>query len=171
MRRVWITRALPGALVTARRVRGQGFEAVVAPLLAVRALGEGPIDLKGIGAIAFTSANGVAAFAVRSPARGLPVFAVGEATAAAARAAGFARVRSADGDVEALATAIAAHGDELDGAVLHPGAAEPAGDLVAQLASLGLEARSMAIYETVPEPVSAGLRAMMPGFHAVLVHS
>ena len=82
-----------------------GFEPVVAPLLTVRALGEGPIDLAGVGAIAFTSANAVAAFAARSPARSLPVFAVGESTAAAARSAGFRAVLSTEGDVNALAAA------------------------------------------------------------------
>src|SRR5471030_2758840 len=109
LRKIWITRAEPGASATAGRVRGLGFEPVVAPLLAVRALGHGPIDLAGAGAIAFTSANGVAAFAARSGARGLTAFAVGSGTAAAAKAAGFATVVSADGDVETLAAAIAAH--------------------------------------------------------------
>ncbi|MGI8842005.1 MAG: uroporphyrinogen-III synthase, partial [Caulobacteraceae bacterium] len=119
MKTVWITRAPPGAEATAERVRALGFAPVVAPLLAVRAVGEGPIDLVGVGALAFTSANAVAAFAARSPEGVVPVFAVGEATAAAARAAGFSAVVSADGDVAALAATIAARAGALTGAVLH----------------------------------------------------
>ena len=40
---------------------------------------------------------------------------------------------SADGDVDALAEGIAMRRSELKGAVLHPGAAEPAGDLAGAL--------------------------------------
>ena len=61
MKTIWITRAQPGAQATAERVRGMGLEAVVEPLLEVRALGEGEIDLAGAGALAFTSAHGVRA--------------------------------------------------------------------------------------------------------------
>ena len=53
--------------------------------------------------LVFTSANGVAAFAALTPDRALPVFTVGDATAEAARAAGFAAVRSAGGDIGMLA--------------------------------------------------------------------
>src|SRR4051812_26476328 len=126
--RIWITRAQPGADVTAERVRALGHDAVVAPLLAVKPLADVHIDLSGVAALAFTSANGVRAFADVSGDRSLKVFAVGAATAAAARAAGFRSVLSADGDVDALAEGIAMRRTELRGAVLHPGAAEPAGD-------------------------------------------
>src|SRR4051812_12438776 len=100
--KIWITRAQPGADATAERVRALGHEALVAPLLAVRALEDVEIDLIGVAALAFTSANGVRAFADLSPERQIRVFAVGSTTAQAARAAGFRLVLSADGDVEAL---------------------------------------------------------------------
>ena len=63
--RIWITRAQPAADVTAERVRALGHEAMVAPLLAVRPVEPEPIDLEGVAALAFTSANGVRAFAER----------------------------------------------------------------------------------------------------------
>ena len=110
----------------AERVRAMGHEALVAPLLAVRPLEDAVVDLTGVAALAFTSANGVRAFAERSGERRLKVFAVGAATAQAAQAAGFSTVLSADGDVEALAEGIAARRNELRGVVLHPGASEPA---------------------------------------------
>jgi uroporphyrinogen-III synthase len=59
---VWITRARPGALATAERVRALGFEALVDPLLAIEFL-DAEIDLSHVAALAFTSANGVEAFA------------------------------------------------------------------------------------------------------------
>ncbi len=171
MKKIWITRARPGALATAERILALGFEPVVAPLLTVRALGEGLIDLAGVEAIAFTSANAISAFAARSPARSLPVFAVGAATAAAAWAAGFSAVVSAEGDVNALAAAIAARAEPFIGAVLHPAAAERAGDLTGALAARGIEARTLAVYETVAAPLSPETRATIPGFHAALLHS
>ena len=104
---VWITRAQPGAARTADRVQALGFTPLIAPLLAVQSLSPS-IDLDGMGSLAFTSVNGVASFAALSVERDLPVFAVGDATAQAARDAGFATVVSASGDVEDLERAIAA---------------------------------------------------------------
>jgi uroporphyrinogen-III synthase len=78
------------------------------------------------------------------------VYAVGSATARAAREAGFRNVLSADGDVVALANGIAARKSDLHGIVLHPGASEPAGDLVGALASHGIEARRLDLYDTLP---------------------
>ena len=153
--RIWITRAQPGAEVTAERVRALGHEAIVAPLLAVRVLPDVTVDLAGVSALAFTSANGVRAFADASGERSLKVFAVGAATAQAARQSGFKSVLSADGDVEALAEGIAARRGELRGAVLHPGAAEPAGDLAGALEKHGVEARRLILYETAPVELAA----------------
>jgi len=85
----------------------------------------------------------VRTFADLSGERSIRVFAVGAATAQAARAAGFRLVLSADGDIEALAEGIGQRRGELRGAVLHPGAAELAGDLVGALEKLGVQARSV----------------------------
>jgi uroporphyrinogen-III synthase len=164
--RIWITRAEPGASRTAEKLRALGHEPVVAPLLEVRAL-PGAIDLTGVGALAFTSANGVAAFAERAPERALPVFAVGDATAAAAHKAGFDEVASASGDLDALADLIVTHAGRLHGAVLVPGPAEPSGDLPQALAEKGVTARALVLYETRPlaPPMGMGL------VDAVLIHS
>lgn len=135
IRRVWITRAQPGAARTAARLAALGFEPVVAPLLTIRplpdALAHAP-DLSTVAALAFTSPNGVEAFAALTPElRDRPVFAVGDATTEAARAAGFHDARSAAGDIHALARLIAA--TPVEGLILAPGAREPAGDLAAFL--------------------------------------
>ena len=169
--RVWITRTQPGADATAERVRALGHEAIIVPLLAVRPVAEPQIDLRGVSALAFTSANGVRAFAEHCGERELRVFAVGAATAQAARAAGFRTVLSADGDVEALAEGIASRRSQLRGAVLHPGAAEPAGDLAGALEKHGVEARRAILYETGPVKLSEAQAEMLTGVDAALLHS
>ena len=168
MKTLWITRASPGAEATARRLRAMGFDPVVAPLLEVRGL-PARIDLAGVGALAFTSANGVRAFTDISAERNLRVFTVGAATAEAANAASFAEVISADGDVDALAGTIAARAGQ--GAVLHPGAAQPAGDLVGDLTRRGVTARAVAVYETIPAEVPATLLDGLAAIDGVLVYS
>jgi len=170
-KQVWITRAQPGAEVTAERVRALGHAAVVAPLLEVRNVPGVTVDLEGVAALAFTSANGVRAFIGVCGERGLRVFAVGAATAQAARQAGFGTVLSADGDVEALASGIAARKTELRGAVLHPGAAELAGDLTGALEAQGVKARRLVVYETVPVQMEEGAAQTLLASDAVLLHS
>ena len=169
MKTVWVTRARPGADGTAARVRALGHDAVVAPLLAVRALANVTCDLADIAALAFSSANGVRAFAALSPIRAIPVFTVGASTAAAARALGFIAVESADGDVTALTGLLAVRRPA--GVILHPGALEPAGDLVGALCRAGLRARALALYDTVPQDVPPAVLARLATLDAVLLHS
>jgi uroporphyrinogen-III synthase len=168
---VWVTRARPGADVTAGRLAELKLEAVVEPLLEVRPTPDAVIDLAGVSALAFTSANAVAAFAGRSPERAIRVFAVGDATAAAARAQRFKSVLSARGDVAALASALMARRRELPGVVLYPAAAEPAQDLAGALEAVGLKVRQVTLYETVVLAPSQALVERLPQIDAVLVHS
>jgi uroporphyrinogen-III synthase len=172
--RIWVTRAAPQAEATGLRLRRLGHAPLIAPLLEVRPIRDPKPELKGVGALAFTSRHGVAAFAGMSKVRGLPVFTVGDATARAAREAGFATVRSARGDVESLASLISASSD-FSGELLHPSAREPAGDLVGALAAQGVKARRHAVYATEPvEPhlaAAAALKAEPIELDAVLVHS
>ena len=167
---VWVTRARPGADATAGRLGELGIEAVVEPLLEVRPT-EAEIDLAGVSAIAFTSANAVAAFAERSPERAIRVFAVGDATAAAAQAQRFGNVLSARGDVAALASALATRRRELPGVVLYPAAAEPAQDLAGALGAVGLQVRQVTLYQTVTLEPSDALVERLPAIDGVLVHS
>jgi uroporphyrinogen-III synthase len=169
--KIWITRARPGADATAARVRALGHEPFVAPLLEVRRAPDVRLDLSGVAALAFTSANAVRAFAELSEERGLRVFAVGAATAQAAKAAGFRHVLSADGDVAALAEGIAARRSEIGGVVLHPGAADPAGDLAGALAPSGVEVRQITLYETVEATLSSDEIAALQQIDVALVHS
>lgn len=168
----WITRAQPAATATAGRIRALGIEAVIEPLLEVRRIADARIDLTDAAAVVFTSANAVAAFADLTPERALRVFAVGDATAAAARTARFKTVLSAQGDVTALAAALAGRRRELAGGViLYPAAAEPSQDLGAALEGVGLKVRQTALYETVVVVPSEALVERLPGIDAVLLHS
>lgn len=94
----------------------------------------------------------------------MPVFAVGDATADAARSQGFADVRSAHGALADLAALLIA-GAPKGGWVLVPGAREPAGDLPALLAGR-VPARALPVYEAVETGA-----APPPAFDAVLIHS
>lgn len=162
--KIWVTRTAPDAQATAIRLRALGHEPVVAPLLEVRPIAGARPDLKGVGALAFTSRNGVAAFAALSTRRNLPVYTVGEATAQAAREAGFGAVSSADGALAELVALIALHPPK--GRLLWPGAAEPAGDLVAALAPHGVACAHLPVYETVETAVVPPV-----GVDGVMVHS
>ena len=164
IRRVWVTRAQPGATRTADRLTGLGFQPVIASLLAIRSIPQAEPDLDEVAALAFTSANGVAAFAALTADRSRPVFTVGEATARAARAAGFAAVQSAGGDLDRLAGLLIAQKTDV-GPLLVPGAREPAGDLPALLRGR-IAAEALPVYEAVETGAAAPV-----AFDAVLIHS
>ena len=111
MTRVLILRPRPGADATAARAAALGLDATVAPLFTVAAL---PWDAPAPGdhdALMLTSANAARLGGAQLAAfHALPVFAVGEATAVAAREAGFDDVRAGDADAVALLDRIAAAG-------------------------------------------------------------
>jgi uroporphyrinogen-III synthase len=101
-RAILITRPEPGAAESARVVAALGWAAVLAPALVLTAL---PFKApRHCQAIIITSRAAARAL----PVMALPVIAVGEATAAEARARGFADVRAAGGDAQALAALIGA---------------------------------------------------------------
>jgi uroporphyrinogen-III synthase len=173
--RLLVTRAEPGASETARRIEALGGEAALAPMLSIRNI-PADADTAHAQAVLFTSANGVAAFAAASAARALPVLCVGEATAAAARAAGFARVESADGDAAALVDRARALFAPERGPLIHISGAAVAGDVVGALQAAGFAAERRTFYAAdparrLPDAVLARLRATPPTLDAVLLHS
>ena len=143
-KRLLLTRARPQAEAFATNVRRQtGLDPVIAPMQEMQDLPV-KIDLSGITALAFTSKNGVEAFARKSTIR-LPSYCVGEATAARARALGFEAVAAA-GNVESLRLALPKIG------VLHLHGLHVAG-------TLGV--KHMAIYDQVALPLESGARAQL----------
>lgn len=101
---VLVTRPEPGATATAQRLAAMGFAPVVAPLLSIRTFARalpGPETLRGI-----VVASRQAIPALPDLYHRLPLYAVGDATAAEAREAGFRTVLSAQGRAEDLARLI-----------------------------------------------------------------
>ncbi|MGJ3232057.1 MAG: uroporphyrinogen-III synthase [Oceanicaulis sp.] len=166
---VLVTRAEPGATRTIERLRARGINAINAATARVQFRSAAP-RLDGVGAIAFTSPNGVGAFAANSERRDLPVMAVGAVTAAAARAAGFNTVISADGDGAALARLIA--NAPPDGTVLHVTGADQGFDLVEALGARGIAARAQVMYEAVESgPLREEAAEALRAGAIILVHS
>lgn len=171
--RIAVTRAEPEASRTASRLDAAGAEAVLAPLIEIapRAFER---DLTGIGALIFTSANGVRAF---GDARGaVPVFAVGAATAAAARDAGFRDIVAGDADSAALVALIAAQFDRRAGALIHVSGADIAGDIVGDLKRAGFDAERRIAYEAravdeAPLALARRLATAPPALDAIAFHS
>ncbi|CAA6605741.1 Uroporphyrinogen III synthase HEM4 (Modular protein) (modular protein) [Rhodospirillaceae bacterium LM-1] len=146
--RLLVTRPAQDAAPLAKLLEERGHQAVLEPLLEIVPLQDASIDLAGVQALLFTSANGVRAFASLHADRGLAVFAVGASTASAASNAGFERVESADGDVDDLARLVRLQCDPAKGALLHPAASHVAGDLAGLLGDAGFEVRRRVIYES-----------------------
>jgi len=157
--RVLVTRPEPDAEALVTALRGLGFQVLSEPLLAVEPIPKAQIDLAGVQALLFTSANGVRVFAQLSRQRGLPVFAVGDATARAARQAKFAQTESAGGTVEDLADLVARRLEPAAGDLFHGAASQVAGDLKGLLESAGFTVRRRVLYRTRPaESLSAKAR-------------
>ena len=150
--RALITRPRENAGAIARALSERDIEPIQEPLLEIRATDHGPIDLDGVQAVLLTSAFGAREFAASTEGRDLPIFAVGDATADAARNAGFDKVESARGDAEALAMLVMEKLKPADGALLHAGGRTIAGDLAGQLGEAGYEVRRVELYSALPAP-------------------
>lgn len=168
MLRVAITRAEPEASRTAARVRARGAEAIVAPLITIVPCGY-DTNTEGAQAIIFTSTNGVRAFPDARGARDRLVLTVGDATAEAAREAGFNDVRSADGDVNALVALAKRELDPAEGKLIHIAGDHVAGDLGGELRAAGFSVERRLAYASV---AAAPLPAALNGpLDIVLFHS
>ena len=97
-----VLRPEPGASATVTTARAMGLDAIAAPLFAIRPIGWSLPD-RLPGAVLLTSANAVRHGGTNLAALAhLPVYAVGTATAEAARQAGFARIVAGNGDAETI---------------------------------------------------------------------
>jgi len=143
--RVAVTRPEPQASDTAMRLAAAGYEVLSAPLLAARPLAD-PGSAAGIGVLALTSRTAAMLLADHAQFRQIPVYAVGEATAAEARRAGFRFVRSAAGDVETLLPVLR----DVARPVVHVCGEDHRGDLVERLLATGIRAERRVIYRMEP---------------------
>jgi uroporphyrinogen-III synthase len=144
--RVLITRPREQALELARRLAERGDTALIEPLLRIERIPSAVSDLAGVQALVLTSANAVPA--LREVAARLPIFAVGDATATAARAAG-CEVISAAGSGADLARLIARRCRAEDGGLLHLGGEHVRAGLAEVLSAAGFTLRTQAVYRAV----------------------
>ncbi|MBS0528042.1 MAG: uroporphyrinogen-III synthase, partial [Proteobacteria bacterium] len=102
---ILVTRPEPDNAMTAAALRGKGFEVLQSPMLRFETVAFEVDPDAHYGAIVVTSANALRALIghpIRESVLKLPVFAVGEHTADAARQVGFRDVVAAGGDAAAL---------------------------------------------------------------------
>ena len=171
---VLVTRGWPGAERTAAALRRIGINPIVSPVLDVNFRACIDVDMSGVQAIAFTSANGVSAWGPRRPERKLPVFAVAKSTAEAARGIGFSDVQAAGGNVVSLAEMIQRQLMPQDGAIVHVRGIHVAGNLSGDLKSAGFKVRDAIGYGTVSVDAlgEEAIAAIISGAPiAVLIHS
>jgi uroporphyrinogen-III synthase len=141
---ILVTRPSPDDEASASALRARGFDALKAPMLRFEAVAfHDEADVR-FGAVIVTSANalrGIEPHLSGSRLLKLPVFAVGEHTAAAARRAGFAKVVSANSDASGLRDAVLAgvQAKELKKAhpLLYLAGADLARDLAGELGERG----------------------------------
>jgi uroporphyrinogen-III synthase len=155
--RLLVTRPLPAGEATAARLRALGHQVTLAPLMVTEPLAWTlPDPLPE--AVMLTSAV-AARLASVAAVQALPTFAVGAATAQAARAAGFGDVRDGGGTAQALLDAVAAAGI---GSLLHLAGA----DRTAVTVPAGLQLETRIVYQARLLPL-----AIAPDCDWVLLYS
>jgi uroporphyrinogen-III synthase len=154
---ILVTRPQPDNEATAAALRTKGFEVLLAPMLRFEPVAFHDDADARYSAIIVTSANALRAIEAYLAASGLltlPVFAVGERTAEAARHAGFRDVMVADGNVAALRELITAsvRAKTLKKAstLLYLAGADLAGDLAGELGERGFSVVTHTTYRMIP---------------------
>ena len=156
--RIVLTRPQEDSQRTAAALRAKGHDVLIAPLLRVE-----PVDARlttAWGGIVITSANAAMALATNAAREGLiklPLYAVGQRTAAAAREIGFAEIVIAGGDVRDLLRTIVARRADSKGPLLYLAGEDRSGDLIGDLTVRGIAAEMAVVYRAAPAPFSGDL--------------
>jgi uroporphyrinogen-III synthase len=166
--RILVTRPEPDAGLEVEALAARGHEAVLSPLLVIEQAKDVAIDLDGAQALIVTSRNALRALS-RHPALAaackLPLFAVGEATAHAARELGFIIVIEGPGNGAGLAELIASRADPGNGRLFHLAGETLAFDLKSALEARGFRVSQPVLYRAVPatEPAPEALTLIRDG--------
>ncbi|MBL4803142.1 MAG: uroporphyrinogen-III synthase [Emcibacter sp.] len=131
------------------RLKVLGHGVTCEPLLTIKYLPPQETDLAKFQALLFTSANGVRAFARHNSSRHMTCFAVGDATAATTKAAGFTTIFTAGGDVDRLAALVVRTLEDKTKALLHVSGTDIAGNLSALLEKSGFQVTRLKLYTAV----------------------
>jgi uroporphyrinogen-III synthase len=154
---VLVTRPHPDNEATAAALRARGFEVLLAPMLRFEPLAfQDDADAR-YDAVLVTSANALRGFQSHPADRRLltlPLFAVGEHTAAAARGAGFDKIIVAHGDVtglrEAVLAGVKSRTLKKAGTLLYLAGADLARDLAGDLGERGFTVVTHTTYRMIP---------------------
>jgi uroporphyrinogen-III synthase len=150
--RILVTRPESDSERTAAALRAQGHEVVTMPLLRIEAIADADLGNGPWAAVVLTSANAVRAITGHSrfaEVVGLPAYVVGARTKAAAEAAGFTTVRSADGDLDDLVHLVTANPPPPGRPLLYLAGTERAGDLAGALRTHGIAVETAVVYRSV----------------------
>jgi uroporphyrinogen-III synthase len=161
-----VTRPEPDNQRTASTLRAMGHDVMLAPMLRIETVPGADLGVPPLAAVLLTSANGaraLAAHARRDELLALPVLAVGQASAAAARAAGFADVASAEGDADDLMRLAAARFAGSSIPLLYAAGEDRSGDLAGALSGKGIAVRTVVVYR------AAAAREFSPEVRAALM--
>jgi uroporphyrinogen-III synthase len=156
---VLVTRPHPDGETTAAALRAKGVAVLQAPVLRFEPVAFRDDTDARYGAVIVTSANALRGLEPRLKSHRLlelPLFAVGEQTAAAARHAGFTHVTSAKGDAadlrDLVLASVAAKQLENASTLLYLAGADMARDLAGELCEQGLRVVTQTTYKMSPVP-------------------
>lgn len=164
MRTVLLTRDRERSAAFGRRLEAEApgrFAPIVLPMSRIVPI-FADVDLTGIGAVIFTSANGVRNFPLETG-DGMVAYCVGDATARLARERGM-QAHSAKGKAADLERLIRQMHPREAGALLHVRGVQIADDLAGRLAEDGWDMRQAIVYGQEPvTPGAADLEVMRHG--------
>jgi uroporphyrinogen-III synthase len=154
---ILVTRPQPDNAATVAALRAKGFEVLPAPMLRFEPVAFHDDSDALYGAVIVTSANALRAVEGQ-PAlirlQALPLFAVGERTAEAAREIGFRNVVAAGGDAAALrdlmVASVRAKALKKTGTLLYLAGADLARDLAGELGERGFDVVTQTTYRMTP---------------------
>ncbi|MBE7636248.1 hypothetical protein GUA87_05290 [Sneathiella sp. P13V-1] len=142
-----ITRPMSAAREMKSALETMGHDVILSPLLEISFRNTEPLDIEKVQALIVTSANGVKGLVRATENRSIPVYAVGDKSAAVAKQSGFEKIFSANGDVDDLARLIKERLPEDGGTLVHAGGARLAGDLGGDLQKAGYSYRREILYD------------------------
>ena len=150
MTRLLLTRPQEDSVLFAPFLAEHGVEVMIEPMLEIIPTSVVPFSTDGVQALVVTSVNGARLLANYPVPRTLPVYAVGDSTAAAVRLSGFGTVFQAEGDVVSLGALIRRTADPQVGTLLHTAGRHVAGDLAGDLKEEGFTVHRIVLYEAHP---------------------
>ncbi len=138
---------------------------LISPVLDITPIGTLP-DLSAYAAVLFTSRHAVACFAHVPIPRKMICFAVGEATADAAKKLGFYVISSAGASQDLI---LSVQKTGAGGPLIHPHGQHTRGQIAATLTKKGIPCAECVIYDQIKMPLSVQARTLLAQPQALLV--